>query len=104
MLIDQAWTSDIVTILGRIADRIAHIAHTALIYQIHNQLYLMQAFEVGNLWLITSLDKGLKSCLDQGGKTTTENSLLTKEVCLGLFAKGGLQNASPRGPNRTSIG
>src|SRR4051812_32757426 len=55
-LINQARAADIVAIFGSITNRVAHITHATLVYQVHNQLYLVQAFEVGNLRLITSLN------------------------------------------------
>ena len=45
----------------------------------------MAALEVSHLRLVSCLDECIETGLDEMGYASAENSLLTEEVCLGLF-------------------
>src|SRR5512143_351085 len=84
-----------IAILGRVTDRVAHIRDAALIDQVHDELELMQAFEVGHLGSIPGFDKGLITGHDECCGPAAEHRLLAEEICLRLFTEGGLDDARP---------
>src|SRR5579884_2219040 len=51
--------------LRRVAHRVAHEAQPALVDQVHDQLHLVQALEVGDLRRVSGLHQRLESRLDQ---------------------------------------
>src|SRR5207253_4238659 len=53
--VNDTRTRDIVAVLGSIADRVAHVAHTTLVHEIYNEFHFMHTLKVGHLWLIASL-------------------------------------------------
>ena len=91
-----------VAVLGRVADRIAHVRDAVLIDQVDNQLHLVQTLKVGDLRLVARFDQGLKAGLNEPGEPPAEDALLTKQIRLGLFGKcrfddAGLRCADPPG-------
>ncbi len=104
MLIDDARARDIVAELGGIADGVAHVAHAALVHQVHDELHLVHAFKVGYFRLIAGLHERLEARTDQRGDTTAENRLLAKEVGFGFLGNRGAQHTGTCATNRTSIG
>src|SRR5260221_10908902 len=90
--------------LGGIADRVAHVAHTTLIHQVYNEFHFVHTFKVRYLWLITGLDQGLETCADQGCNATAQDSLFTKEISFGLFGNSCAQDACSCTADRTGIG
>ena len=62
---DQALSGGVVAVLGGVADRVAHVAQSAAIHQVDDQLQFMQALEVGDLGLIAGIDQRLESGLHQ---------------------------------------
>src|SRR5690625_197556 len=80
--------------LGIIRNGVVHVGNAALINEVNNELKLVQALEICHLRRIAGIDQGVKTCTDELNSTTTQNSLLTKEVGLGLFAESGLDNTS----------
>ena len=87
-------TDNDVAILGSLGDREAHAADPRLVDHVDDQLELMENFEVGHLWLISSLDERLESGLDQGCGTAAENGLLAEEIRLRLLLESGLEDTS----------
>src|SRR6266849_1743660 len=53
----------------------------------------MQALKVGDLGLISGLDQGFKSLLDERSQSTTEDGLFSEQITLRLFFESGLQNS-----------
>ena len=90
--------------LGSIADRITHVRKTTLLYQINDQLEFMHALKVSYLRLVTGLNEGLESSLDESRHTTTEHRLLAKQVRLSFLCKRRLKDsgASAADPFRVS--
>ncbi len=68
---DDLGATGVIAMLGRVADRVAHVAQPALLDQVHDELHLVQALEVGNLRLVASLDQRLKASLDEGRRAAT---------------------------------
>src|SRR5208337_5650962 len=81
----------------------AHISQAAAIEQVHNQLGLKQALEVGALGLIAGLDQRLKACLDERAHAAAEHRLLAKEIGLGLFLECGLQHSRARAADALQV-
>src|ERR1035437_6228978 len=54
-----------IAVFRRIRDGMAHAAQAAFVDQIHDQLHLVQALEVGNLRRVAGLDQGFEAFLDQ---------------------------------------
>src|SRR4030095_4580644 len=92
-LVDDLFASHIVTPLGGVRDRVAHIVQTALVEQVDDQLQLVHALGVGHLGLVASLDQRLKASLDQRRDAAAQYRLLAKQVGLGLLGEGGQQHA-----------
>jgi hypothetical protein len=94
MVINNPRPRNVVAILGRVRNAPPHLGNAAFIHQVDNQLELVQALEVGDLWLIASLRERLKTRCNQCCNTTTEHRLLTEQVGLGLFGEGRLDATS----------
>src|ERR1700674_476544 len=93
---DDARSGGIIALLGRIADGATHVAETAAVNQVNDELELVKAFEVGDLWLVASFRERLEACFYQFAHAAAEYSLFAKEVGFGLFGKSGFQNAGAR--------
>ena len=52
LLRHNPWPASNITVLGRRTDGIPHVGNTALIDQIHDQFYFVQALEIGHLWRV----------------------------------------------------
>ena len=75
-----------------------HVAQAALVDQVHDQLDLVDALEVGDFGLIAGGDEGLEAGLDQGRQAAAEHDLLAEEVGLGLFFIGRFDDAARAPP------
>ena len=84
---------DVVAVLGRVGDRVAHVGEAALPDQVDDQLELVQALVVGDLGLVARLDERLEARLDQLGDAAAEHRLLAEEVGLGLLLERRLEHA-----------
>src|SRR5580704_7593117 len=62
---NDARPTRVIAILGRVGDRVTHVAEAAFIDQIDNQLHFVQALEVSDFGGITGFDQGLKTRADQ---------------------------------------
>src|SRR5687767_8890552 len=91
--INDAWPSGVVSILRRIAHRIAHVRETALIEQVHDQLQLVHALEISNLGLIAGFDQSFERSLDESGGATAQNALLAEQVAFGFLLERGFDHA-----------
>src|SRR5260370_75065 len=96
LLGDDARSGGIITLLGSIADGIAHVAEAAAVNQVNDELEFVEAFEVGDLGLVACFRERLEARLDQFTHAAAEYGLLAKEVGFGLFGKSCLQNAGAR--------
>src|SRR5690606_14886460 len=79
--------SYIVTVLSRVADRVAHGCQSAFVDQVYDQLQFMQALEVSHLRRISGFCQSLKASFDQCADTAAKHSLFTEQVGFRLFAE-----------------
>src|SRR2546425_587457 len=92
----------IVAVFRGVADRVPHELHPAAIYQVHDQLQLVHALEVGDLRRVPGRREGLETGLDQGRDAAAQDRLLAEQVRLRLLAERRLEYpragaADPRG-------
>src|SRR6267378_224929 len=97
-------TASDITILGRRTDGIPHVGNAALIDQIHDQFYFMEALEIGHLRGVAGFHERLVPGLDERRESSTEDDLLAEEIRLGFFPKVSFDHTSPPTSNRTGIG
>ena len=90
---DDLGTGDVVAVLSGVGDGITHACKAGLIDQVNDQLHLVNALKISVSGVVACLAEGLKACLHQRANAAAQNSLLTKEVGLGLGSEGGLENA-----------
>ena len=64
----------------------------------------MQALEVGDLGSVAGGHQGFKAGADQLARSTAQHRLLAEEVALGLFLKGGFDDARLEAAERQRIG
>src|SRR5690606_2767820 len=82
--------------LGRFRDEVVHLGDAALVEQVHDQLQLVQAFEIGDLGLVAGLDQGVEALDDQLLGAAAQDGLFAEQVGLRLFAERGLKQAAGR--------
>src|SRR3989442_5443218 len=93
LLGDDSRAACVIAVLGRVADGIAHVAQSAAVDQIDDQLQFVHALEIGDFGLIASLDERVEARLDERADAATEDGLLAEQVGLGLFGEGGFDYA-----------
>src|SRR5215471_18066108 len=93
MLVDNARTSSVVTVFGRIAHRISHVTQTALIEQIDNELQLMEAFEISDFRLVSRFNQRLEGHFHQRADAAAKDGLLAEEIAFGFFFESRFDNA-----------
>src|SRR5713101_5970262 len=93
LLGDDARPGGIIALFRRIADGVTHVAEAAAVNQVHDELELVHAFEIGNLRLVARFRKRFEARFDQFTDAAAEHGLLAKEIGLSLFGKGRLKNA-----------
>ena len=91
---DDAWAGVVITKLGSVRDRVAHVADATLNHQINDQLHFVQALEVSHFRGVASFNQGVEAVLDQLRQATAEHNLLTEQVGFGFFLEGGFDDAS----------
>ena len=72
--------------------------------QVGDELQLVEALVVGDLGLISRLDKGLETELNQLRDTAAQHGLLAEEVGLGLLREARLHHAGAGGAERGTVG
>src|SRR5882724_9844324 len=92
-----------ITILRRVADRVTHHANATLIDEVDDQLELVKALKVCDLWLIARLHQGVESRPDQLSDPTTQHRLFTEQISFRLFTEGGLDDTCLRTSNSLGI-
>src|SRR5437667_420159 len=85
--------SGVVAVLCGVADRIPHELHAAAIHQVHDQLELVHALEVGDLRRVSGSREGLEPGLDQRGDAAAQDRLLAEQIALRLLAERRLEHA-----------
>ncbi len=95
--------ADVIAPFRGVADGVAHVSQSAAVDQIHNQLELVQHFEVGALGLIAGFDQRFVSRLDQRAHAAAKHRLLAEEIGLGLFFERGFEHTCPRAADALQI-
>ena len=72
---------DVVTVFSCVGDRVSHSLESRLIDQVYDQFHFMDTFEICISRVISSFAKSFETSLHKCNNTTTENCLLTEEVC-----------------------
>src|SRR5881628_3647895 len=101
---DDAGPAGYVAILGRGADRVAHVGDAALVDQVHDQLHLMQALEIGHLRRIARLHQRLVPRLDERRQPPAQHHLLAEEIGLRLLAEVGLDDPGAAAADGGAVG
>ena len=81
-----------------------HLLEPALIEQIDDQLQFVEAFEIGDLGLVTGLDQRLEAGVDQFRRAAAQHGLLAEQVGFGFLGKGGLDRAGAGAADALRIG
>src|SRR5579863_3927073 len=102
--VNDARAGDIVAKFGGVTDGVTHVAHAALVHQIHDQLHLVHALEVGDFRLVAGVDKCLEACADQRGDAAAKHRLLAEQIGFGLFGNGSAQDTRARAADGARIG
>src|SRR5215207_8459550 len=66
MVVDNPRPRHVVAVLGRVRNAPPLLGNAAFVHQVDDQLELVQALEIGDLWLIASCSECLETSLDQG--------------------------------------
>ena len=101
---DDAWAGLDVAVFGSVRDRIAHVGDAAFIQQVDDQLGFVEAFEIGHLGCVASLDQRFETGLDEMGDAAAQHGLFAEEVGLAFFLEIGFDDARAAAANRAGIG
>src|SRR5579859_4035489 len=101
---NQARPGGVVAVLGGVGYGIAHVSQTTPVHKIDNQLQLMQAFEVGDLRLVTGVHQRLEAGLHQRAHAAAQHRLLAEEVSLRLFGKRSFDHSGSCAADRFGVG
>src|SRR5207245_1891317 len=83
LLGDDALTSRIFALFGRITDVIAHVAEATAVDQVDDELEFVQAFEISDLGLVACFCQRFETSFDQFTDAAAEYGLFAKKVGLG---------------------
>ena len=103
-VVDHAVAAREVAVLRGFADEFVHLRDAAFVDQVHDQLQLVQALEIGGLGLVAGFDQRFPSGLDQRARAAAEHGLLAEEIGLRLFLEGGLDHAGFRAADGVRVG
>src|SRR5439155_8534687 len=103
-VVDHTRSALIVAPLGGVGDAEAHPRQAALVYQIDDELQLVQALEVRDLGLVPGFDERLVAALHELGDAAAQDRLLAEEVGLGLLLERGLDDPWLRGADPGAVG
>ena len=101
---DDARAGAVLAVLRRVADGVVHVGDAALVDQVHDQLHLVQAFEVRHLRRVAGLHQRLEPGLDEFDQAAAEHRLLAEQVGLALLLEGGLDDAGAAAADRRGVG
>ncbi len=93
LLVDDLGARHVLAEFGVVRDRVVHVGDAAFIDQVHDELELVQAFEIGHLGRVAGFDQRLVTHLDQFDRAAAQHGLLAEQVGLGLFLEVGLDDA-----------
>src|SRR6185295_4354180 len=103
-IVHDARPPGVVAVLRGVGDRVPHVGQAPLVEEVHDQLHLVHALEVGDLGLIARLHQGLEGVLDEVGDAPAQRGLLAEEVGLRLLLEGGLDDAGARAAHALAVG
>src|SRR6201991_645403 len=101
---DDARAGDVFAILGGVGDRVVHVGDAAFIDQVDDQLYFVQAFEIGHFRSITGFGERFETSADEFDETAAENDLFAEEVGFALFAEIGFDDARTATADAAGVG
>ena len=104
LLGDDLPAAVVIAVLGGVAHRVPHVVEAAAVHQVHDELQLVEAFEIGDLRLVARFDERLEARLDQLAHPAAEDALFPEEIGLGLLGEGGLDHARPGEPDAAGVG
>src|SRR5258705_3849240 len=104
LLRDDARPGGVVTVLGGVADRIAHITQPAAVNQVHDEFQLVQTFKIRYFGLVSRSGQSFKSGFDQFTHATAKNSLLAEEIGFRFLGESGFQDSSASTANAARVG
>ena len=99
--VDDSRPAGVVPVFGGVAHGVTHVAEAALIEEIHDELQLVQTFEVCDFRLISGVDERFKRHLHQRADAAAQYGLLAEQVALCFFFECGFDHARfevARGP------
>ena len=102
--VDDLGANRDIAIFRRLRDGETHPGNSTLVHEIHDELELVQALEVGHLGRVAGFHQHFEPSLHQGGGPPAEDALLTEEVGHGLLPEVGLEDARPRAPDALGPG
>ena len=104
LLGDDPRSAGVVAVLGGVTDRVAHELHPAPVHEVHDQLELVEALEIGHLGPVAGRRQRLEAGLDERGDPAAEHRLLPEQVGLGLLAEARLDDAGPGTADARGVG
>ena len=90
---DHLGAGGVVAVLGGVGDGVAHLGHAALVHEVHDELHLVEALEVGHLGRVARLHERLEAGVDERRHAAAEHRLLAEEVGVRLVLERGLDDA-----------
>ncbi len=102
-VVDEPRAGHVVAVLGRVADREAHVVEAAAVHQVDDELQLVERLEIGELRLVAGLDERLEAHLDEHRGAAAQDGLLAEQVGLGLLGEGRLEDAGPGRADRPGV-
>src|SRR5690606_29551730 len=100
----DARAGHVLAILRVVGDGVVHVGNAAFVDQVHDQLELVQALEVGHFRRVAGFRQRIETGLDQFDGTAAQNGLLTEQVGFGLFAEGRFDDAGTAAADGASVG
>ena len=101
---DDAGSAGHIAVLGGVGDRVPHAGDALLVHEIHDELHLMEAREVGHLRLVAGLGERLETSLHERRDAAAEHGLLAEEIGLGLLGEGGLDDSGAGSTDGVRVG
>src|SRR5262249_9956973 len=101
---DDFFAAREVAVLGRVADRVAHVGESAFVNEIDDELHLVTALEVSHLRWIAGGHQRLITGLDQLAKAAAQYRLLAEKIGFRLVFECRLDDRRPRAAERAGVG
>ncbi len=101
---DDAPAPGDIAVLGGGGNPVPHARNALLVDQVHDQFHFVETLKIGHLGLVARGHQGLKTRPDELGQAAAKDHLFPEKVGLGLFFKGGLQNAGAGAADGLSVG